>query len=67
MPAEHAFLGDVLDRGGPATLADVVGEPLRVEGVAREEVQALLLHFTGGLALYASELDFQEYLRASAR
>jgi len=41
VPVQAQFLGDVPDAGGAASSADVVGEPLRVEGIVGEEGKRL--------------------------
>jgi hypothetical protein len=63
---EIELFGDILDRGLPAALPDVVGETLGVERVVGEKVELFALHGTATLALNPPHLDFQVHTPVAA-
>src|SRR4030043_1392401 len=51
--------GNVFDRGGTATLANVKGKPLGVERIVGQEGKLLLLHLAAPSAQNAPDLQFE--------
>jgi hypothetical protein len=51
--------GDILDRGGTATLPNVKGKPLGVERIVGQEGKLLLLHLAAPSAQNAPDLQFE--------
>ena len=66
VPVHVDFLGDVPDAGGAASPADVVGEPLRVEGIVGDKLQRLPLHLPAPFAQDPSDRDLQVHPRVAA-
>lgn len=59
MPVELKLLGDVLDRGRPASLPDIVREAFRVERIACQKVQPLAFHLSARFAEDPSGLELE--------
>src|SRR5512139_134911 len=59
LAVQMQFLGNILDRGGTATLAHVVGKSLRVERIVGQEGKLLLLHLAAPSARNTPDLQFQ--------
>jgi len=58
--------GDILDRGGTATFANVKGKPLGVERIAAQEGKLLLLHLAAPSAQNTPDLQFEVDARVAA-
>ena len=59
MPVQMQFLGDRLDRGAGAASTDVIGEPLRVQRIVGQEVQALALHGSATPTVHPPHFDLE--------
>ena len=59
LAVQMQFLGDVLDRGGAATLPHVIGKPLGVERIVGQEGKLLLLHLAAPSAQNTPDLQFE--------
>ena len=53
------FLGDILDRGGAATLAHVIGKSLGVKRIVGQEGKFLLLHLAAPSTRNTPDLQFE--------
>src|SRR3972149_3099321 len=60
------LLGDILDRGGTATLANVKGKTLGVEWIVGQEGKFLLLHLAAPSAQNTPDLQFEVDARVAA-
>src|SRR4030067_3845579 len=58
--------GDILDRGGTATFANVKGKPLGVERIGAQEGKLLLLHLAAPSAQNTPDLQFAGDARVAA-
>ena len=58
--------GDILDRGGTATLANVKGKPLGVERIVAQEGKLLLFHLAAPSAQNTPDLQFEVDARVAA-
>src|ERR1019366_4676014 len=67
IPVELQLLGNVLDRRLPTALAHVMGKPLRIERVVRQEIEPLALHLAATAASHPPDLNLQEDARVAAR
>ena len=59
LAVQMQLLGDILDRGGIATLAHVKGKPLGVERIVGQEGKLLLLHLAAPPAQNTPDLQFE--------
>ena len=59
LAVQMQLLGDILDRGGTATLANVKGKPLGVERIVGQEGKLLLLHLAAPPAQNTPDLQFE--------
>ena len=57
--------GNILDRGGTATLAHVIGKSLGVERIVGQEGELLLLHLAAPSAQNTSDLQVEEDARVA--
>jgi hypothetical protein len=60
------LLGDILDRGGTAPLANVKGKPLGVEWIVGQEGKLFLLHLAAPPAQNTPDLQFEVDARVAA-
>ena len=58
--------GDILDRGGTATLANVKGKPLGVERIVGQEGKLLLFHLAAPSTQNTPDLQFEVDTRVAA-
>ena len=66
LAVQMQLLGDILDRGGTATLANVKGKPLGVERIVGQEGKLLLLHLAAPSAQNTTDLQFEVEARVAA-
>ena len=66
VPVQAQFLGDVLDARCTASPADVVGEPLRVEGVVGEKVERFPFHRAADPTKDPPDRDLKVHPRVAA-
>src|SRR4030043_229963 len=59
LAVQMQLLGDILDRGGTATLANVKGKSLGVEWIVGQEGKFLLLHLAAPSAQNTPDLQFE--------
>ena len=59
LAVQMQLLGNILDRGGTATLANVKGKPLGVERIVGQEGKFLLLHLAAPSAQNTPDLQFE--------
>ncbi len=59
LAVQMQLLGDILDRGGTATLAHVIGKSLGVERIVGQEGKLLLLHLAAPSAQNTLDLQFE--------
>lgn len=67
LPVKPEFLGNVLDGGLTTAPPNVVGKPLGIEGIVRQEVEPLALHVPATLAQHPTHLDVQKDARVVTR
>ena len=66
LAVQMQFLGNILDRGGSATLAHVKGKPLGVERIVGQEGKFLLLHLAAPSAQNTPDLQCEVDARVAA-
>ena len=66
VPVQMQFLRDRLDRGAGTAPADVMGEPLRVQRIVGQKVQALALHGAAIPAVDSPHFDLEVDARVGA-
>ena len=66
LAVQMQLLGDILDRGGTATLANVKGKPLGVERIVGQEGKFFLLHLAAPSAQNTPDLQFEVDARVAA-
>src|SRR4030043_200049 len=66
LAVQMQLLGDILDRGGTATLAHVKGKPLGVERVVAQEGELFLLHLAAPSAQNTPDLQLEVDARVAA-
>jgi hypothetical protein len=66
LAVQMQLLGNILDRGGTATLANVKGKPLGVERIVGQEGELLLLHLAAPSTQNTPALQFEVDTRVAA-